>query len=1152
MQHDILTTLALQGYVHSEPPVDLDRLELGPSETEALQDRSGLRSRNQVVLAPEGAGKSTLALLAVTNHALVHTKTSLVVVSTPKRAEDLHDLFRNALDPSTLRWNVRVRSPGRDLMTDLTRGIVPDVLITDLHDLVVTLLERSESFDPFLVRLGLVVVDDVESFSGPSEVHAQLAFRRLMWLVEERTGVRELGGRGKAGPQLLALGVDGMHETFEWARSLCGVDAVPRTFGDDDTPEGSARHETYRLRDFRTETDERLLIKDLVDACERLAVPWHYRLCGDGRRDLHRGPLLLPEEPLHFTEEPDDACVIFLEGTWSEVRQERRRLRRAGTRFVARPGGPEPPEPVAFVTQVEPDLEMALTQLDERFVLSPVLDSLPRPILRPPTGLAVHPHLAADLTQHWVEVEDVLRVFGDPTARTLQWLAHENLLLADRRPDILPKANRYVDRVHVQALARAVAPAGEWTEALPSGLLPPKVSQVELVSPTTVAVRDRTSLVTLARVDAGAAHLLYHPGRIFKDARGTFVVVERASEGTQNGSDEESSAHQGPEAGDILAEPILTDSVSSPRRRFVIEPLERAESDEIAKAAGGAFFGPDRVLLGRHPIRLELEPVSVSVEHVGTYWLGPLHCEVRQRTLDDTPSNGSRGELRTVGLFILPNPPATTRKGEATEDEPAPALTLGAARLLAAAMRAVLPNLYRGAAESLGVALHLEHPTPADGYDHELGPKEGVVLFDLGDGGNGAARAVHRDGVDLLLRLCRLVIERVLSLHRLVSLYDQWGLRDEIEAEARVERSRGADAQALAEHRKTRDAERRGQLLAWLDSRLRPESGAEAQEELGRRFGSGGERGEGEVIDLGRCWYSQDGSVGDLLWVKHRWQRPGSVEAMLDVGFDRETLATARAILDREEHPRRVDYDASFERYLESSKYGTTNGRKHTDTQPVHYLQADSTPTQSKLQDGTDRLQHIHRRAWAGLMTAAPCFEGLVDHLVEAFEKDPREHRDGEPVDVAEELGSFVQGIPTAPRRVDAEELPEIRPPVETLLRRFGDEGSKSLLLATLLARAELRTGLFVSEEEGRILAAAPGSIRVEPPPPLWAEVGSTTLIPIDTTHSVRPGRLVLRKPETWAFLPLLEIPERSRRDTDSEGPTGEPTDEEGDGDDEG
>ena len=231
MQREVLEVLALQGYVHVDPPAAGDQLALGRPEQEALQDRSGLRSRNQVVLAPEGSGKTTLALLAVANHALVHTRSSLVVTSTPERAGRLYEQFRNAVEPSTLRWNLRLRRPGSDLMTDLSRGILPDVVVTDLHDLVVTLLDRTDAFAAFLRTVGLIVVDDVESFAGAPEVHAQLAFRRLILRLDELTGTEELGGRDLASPQVLILGTESMDETSEWAQSLCGVDAVLRPYG---------------------------------------------------------------------------------------------------------------------------------------------------------------------------------------------------------------------------------------------------------------------------------------------------------------------------------------------------------------------------------------------------------------------------------------------------------------------------------------------------------------------------------------------------------------------------------------------------------------------------------------------------------------------------------------------------------------------------------------------------------------------------------------------------------------------------------------------------------------------------------------------------------------------------------------------------------
>ena len=799
MQHDVLGALA--GSVHAEPSASLDRLALGGDGADGPDGEDG-HGRHQVVLAPEGWGKTTLALLAVADHALLHTRASLLIASTERRATELHGRLRAAVDPSTLRWNLRVRALGPELMNDLARRIAPDVLVLGLHDLVVSVLDRTETFAPFLRNVGLLVVDDVESFAGPTEIHAQLAFRRLLLQIEELTGAEALGGPERSVPRVLALGTDGMDETSEWAQSLLGVDAVTRRYAgpaDAEPPAGAtpaAIHRRYRLRDFRRPGGEPLGVERLVGACEALAVPWHYRLCGDGLRDLGRGPLYLPEEPRHAVEGPEDACVVLLEGSWSEVERERRRLARAGDRFAARRRGGLPEateaagaEPIALVTLVDPDLETAFGELDEHSPLRPVLDRLPRPVIRPPTGRAVLSHLAADLTQRAIEVADVVEVFGTPVADVLRDLARDGLLEAIETRDVAARSSEYVRRVHVKALARAIGAEGRESE----GTLPHKVARVDLVCRSTVAVRDRTSLTTLFEADAASAHLAYYPGRIFRDARGTFVVVE----------------HTG---GDVLVEPLLGYAVSSPRRRIEIAHIGSAEGDdELSRSAGGELFGPDPVLMGRFPLALGLLPVRVRVEHVATYRLGPFHHRVRQRSVTAVELRDRLRErhLETVALAILPQSEEAARHG-------APALTLDAARLLAAVLRAVLPSTSRGAAGTIAVALHVAEalgPSPGLGPEHELGPDDGLYLLDLDAGGNGTARAVYRDGVDVLLRLCRRVVERVGSTERLRALHDEWADLEEI----------------LAEGSEVPDGDRpdpdpaSARLLDWLDSRLLPE-----------------------------------------------------------------------------------------------------------------------------------------------------------------------------------------------------------------------------------------------------------------------------------------------------------------------------------------
>jgi len=1183
MQREVLQVLALQGYVHVDPPSAGDQLALGRPEQEALQDRSGLRSRNQVVLAPEGSGKTTLALLAVANHALVHTRASLVVTSTPERAKRLYDQFRDAVEPSTLRWNLRLRRPGSDLMNDLSRGILPDVVITDLHDLVVTLLDRTDAFAGFLRTVGLIVVDDVESFAGAPEVHAQLAFRRLILRLDELTGTEELGGRDLASPQVLILGTESMHETSEWAQSLCGVDAVLRPYGreldgasDDGTTNdgpGSpspAQHCVHRLRDFRTATGELLALEDLVAACEQVGVPWHYRSCGDGRRDLGRGPLLLEEEPRHAVDSPAEACVLVLQGTWSEVRRERRRLVRAGLRFAARrrlPDAPDTPEPIAVVTVAEPELEMAFTQIDQRFALVPVLQSLPRPVLRPPTGRAVRPHLAAELTQHWTEVGDVVKIFGAPSSRILKRLGGEHLLLAEERRDVDPKADRYARKVYVQALSRAVeAPADGSAGPVADAILPPKVAQVAMVSPESVEIRDRTSLAVLGRTDAASADILYYPGRIFEDARGRFVVVGR--------SDEEADTISGVRVvhtrAAILVEPFLADSISSPRRRLSVSAMKGEEPEDLRQAAGGAFFEPERTLFGRFPVGIALQAVRITVDHAASYRLGPTHCEVRQRSMLDSETRRRIGSvpLETVALAILPNPEPDEPEedGLPTEEgtDEAPLLDLAGARVLAATMRAVLPSLYRGGAESVGVALHLDpagidHPerdetSEADGdreiaelgSDRMLGPGEGIYLFDVDSGGNGAARAIYRDGLDLLLRLCRLTLERVLPLTRLRALHDEWGTRADVLTEARRDPSEEEGIEATAERRRLEDQALRKSVLAWLDSRLQPEGGAESQHELERYFKSGSEE-SGQLVDLGRCWYSEDGAATDLVWVKHRWHRPEEGEAMLDVAFDRKTVARTRSLLEADFSNRRAELNGLItgdpDNVLRDSIF---RGRPS----PARVREPGGSGTRRASVDaGTSVFADLQLRQWAFALDARPALRKLAEHLADAASKSASS------ADAATFLCRFVQGIPNANRRDETEGVPLPAPPVWTLLGRSGNSASQALLLAVLLDLHGLPTGVFASATEGRVLGAVPvddvselGLYGELPPPKSRTGEAPIRFAPVDTAHYGGPRETVIREPDSWVFVPLPTVSEPP--ETPEPGPDTHGADESGGDDD--
>jgi hypothetical protein len=1150
MQRLVLTDLSLQSFVHMEPPASQETLELTALAGEPLQDRSRLRHRNQIVVAPESAGKTTLGLLAAANHVLVHTRSALLIARDDAHEERLHRRIGEVLEPSATRWNLRVRRVGGDLMNDLTRGIVPDVVVCSLPRLVAHLLGNAEGFAPFLRTLGLIVVDDVESFCGPVEVHAQLAFRRLAARLRQLQGVGALGERGA--PLVLVLGADSFHDLSAWAKTLCGMDAVTRDFTrgaeeaeEREAAEGAARgvaaqpdeakpagnlQVSHRLRDFRTASGELLSAAALVQVCEHLSVPWIYRPCGDLRRHLGRRPLLLKDEPRWCVDSPEDACVIFLEGHWSDVRRERRRLRRAGARFRRRRAeGEEAPqgnaedaagEVVAFISLADADEEMAFTQLDRRFGLAEILERLPEPALRPPSGRVTFSHLAADLVQHWMEVAEVVHVFGQASAPVLRQLARGGLLLTEPRVDVHPDAYEYVRKVYVRALARATAPRlGDLT--VPP-VLPMPVAEVELVSPRSVAVRDRTKPATpLARVDASASAFLYYPGRIFADARGSFLVVGRVL--TDDG---EGSAL---EAGDVLVEPVLTDDVSSPRRRV------ESRFDPGSASLDMETVPPEPVLFGRHAIRVGVLPVEVRPRHRATLRLGPVHGEVRQRLVREETA---ALPLQTVGLWIEPDPDlGTVGAGEA------PRLTFGAARLIAAAFRAILPSMVRGAAESLEVTLRVDGDPAPLAPETGLRPGEGFLVFDLDQGGSGTSRSLLRDGVEPLLRLCRLLLERILDPSRLLALHDHWA--DPLELIEGAEEA--ADPRAAVE----RHAELRRQALIWLDSRLRPEGRAEGVPGATGQAEGDFQPGEGDAIDLGRCWFSVDGSVNDLVWAKHRWRIPGGGEAMLDVAFDRILVAASRDFANRA--PFLEAYRVFHATVL------TLPERRLADGTVWGAPRAVLLEKEGKAVLGEEGLQAGAIASYHPLAEAIAAYsEDILCVLAGTLKRASGGAGPGDAAGrlaLLRYLSGFVQGIPYS--------IPDalrdgLRPPVSTLLYRLGDCDSKSLLLALLARSCGVDAGLFVSFPEGHALAAvaAPdswsgaggesserpippplldwcGLAGLSGPPRLWAEMPESTdsgsgvriYVPIESTVYFPVGHAPVALPRTWAFLPLTVAP---------------------------
>jgi hypothetical protein len=536
---------------------------------------------------------------------------------------------------------------------------------------------------------------------------------------------------------------------------------------------------------------------------------------------------------------------------------------------------------------------------------------------------------------------------------------------------------------------------------------------------------------------------------------------------------------------------------------------------------------PEPILFGHHAIRVGVLPVEVRPRHRATLRLGPLHGEVRQRLVRE---EAAALPLHTVGLWIEPDPDLSAD---------APHLSFGAARLIAAAFRAILPSMVRGASESLEVALRVDGEPASEA---ELRPGEGFLVFDLDEEGSGTARSLLRDGVEPLLRLCRLLLERVLDPSRLLALHDHWA--DPLELIEGAEEA--ADPRAAVK----RHAELRRQTLIWLDSRLRPEGRAEGVPGASGQAEGDFQPGEGDAIDLGRCWFSVDGSVNDFVWAKHRWRIPGGGEAMLDVAFDRTVVARSRDFANRA--PFLEAYRAFHAAVLALPDRRLADGTVWGAPRAVLLeKEGKAVPGEEGVQAGA--IANYHPLAEAIAADSEDVLSVLADTLRRASGADPGDAA-GRLV-LLRYLSGFVQGIPYS---IPSALRDGLRPPVSTLLYRLGDCDSKSLLLALLARSCGVDAGLFVSFPEGHAMTAvaAPdswggagneGSERPIPPslldwcvlaglpgpPRLWAEMpesadsgsGVRIYVPIESTVYSPVGRAPMGLPRTWAFLPLTVAP---------------------------
>jgi hypothetical protein len=759
-------------------------LERGPASLE--ESTSAAKRTGCLVLAPEHAGKTTLALLAGFTQALVRGGSTLYVLRDHAQALEFAARWRASVEGTTLRWNLRMRVLGGDLADDLAEGIIPDAVVCGLEGFVCELLGNSLVYDALFRSLDLVVVDDIESFSGPCEAHAQLAFRRL-WLRLRRSPLSSESGDGSAAPQLLALGCETMHGMESWVRALCGLDLPARRFDADDSahdvvdllapadeppPEGP--HQILlSLSDLGPIT-----VTDLIEACERTGARWSYRGAGDAARALGRSSVPLASEPDYWVRDPADAAVVIVDGRWSDVRRELLRLPRAGYRHVA---GQVDKAAVTALLAVLPELDRTVFSGAHEPDIETVLRTLPHPILRAPVGATVMSHMSAELVDRAMEVEDVVAVFDVGVVPLLRVLAEHGLLSTNPYRDVSRRSNEYEDRVRIRIAARAIDDTAGDEDAQPAAesgkasdpadsrapKLPSRVTRIDDAAAALIAVRDHTTLERVGWVDAQSAPYAYYPGRVIVTQRGRAIVASRASDTAVHEKGESGVGH-----GDVLLEPYLGQEVTSPRRRTRMSRTKAPPHGSGAPAP--LLVARQHVLLGAVPFDMKIDWVELKTQHIATFRLDAITREVRQRTFytADSPER-HEFDLETCALFIYPEV-----SGSAARAPGKAKLKLGDARLICAALGMVLPIVYRSAPDAIDAFVHVEAPGADSSY--ELKENDAIVIFDVHRFGNGGTRAVHRDGVEFALRLAHAVLCAVGSPGKLLAQYDQWADEKEL------------------------------------------------------------------------------------------------------------------------------------------------------------------------------------------------------------------------------------------------------------------------------------------------------------------------------------------------------------------------------------
>jgi hypothetical protein len=184
--------------------------------------------KHVLMLAPPRAGKSTAAQLAAVQVALTEGKNALFVLRDRESACEAAAELARTLERTSWSQNLRCTVAGPEMLQLLAQRRSP-VLTFSFADALEEMLAAHRDYAYLLEHLGLIVVEDLERYSGVRGANLHFRIRRL------HAVLAELHGR----PVLIGTISAPARDLERYAETLLGVDLA--VVASDGAPAGSLR-----------------------------------------------------------------------------------------------------------------------------------------------------------------------------------------------------------------------------------------------------------------------------------------------------------------------------------------------------------------------------------------------------------------------------------------------------------------------------------------------------------------------------------------------------------------------------------------------------------------------------------------------------------------------------------------------------------------------------------------------------------------------------------------------------------------------------------------------------------------------------------------------------------------------------------------------